>query len=104
MVGVSPGLRSGTESGRVSVVALEATRSAKLLSLELLAAGPLCSQSTSSHAKTSDFGDRLLGSSRTFLIRQIVLLVALTFIAIAFCSAQGHDDSLLLMLGGIQIN
>ncbi len=94
MVGVSPGLRFGIESGRVSVVALEATRTAKLLSSELLAAEPLCSQSTSSHAKTSDLGDRLLGTSRTVLIRQIVLLVALTFIAIAFCSAQGPDDSL----------
>ncbi len=94
MVGVSPGLRSGNESGRVSVVALEATRTAELLPAELLATEPLCTQSPSPHAPTADSGDRLLGTSRTVLNRQIVLLVALTSIAIAFCSAQGSNDSL----------
>ena len=76
------------------MVALEATRTAELLSSELLAAELLCSRSASSHAKAPDFGDRLLGTGRTVLIRQIVLLIALTFTAIAFCSAQGTDDSL----------
>jgi hypothetical protein len=94
MVGVSPGLRSGTESGRVSVVALEATRTTELLPAELLATEPLCSQSTLPHAQTADSGYRVLGTSRTVLIRQIVLLVALTSIAIAFCCAQGPSDSL----------
>jgi hypothetical protein len=41
MVGVSPGLRSGTESGRVSLVPLEATRTAKLLPAELPAIEPV---------------------------------------------------------------
>lgn len=93
MVGVSPGLRSGTESGRISLVTLEATRAAKLLPAELLATEPLCPQSASSHAQTPDPGNRLLGTSRTVLIRQTVVLT-LTCIAFALCSAQGPNDSL----------
>ena len=93
MVGVSPGLRSGTESGRISLVTLEAARTAKLLSAELLATEPLRPQGASSHAQTPDSGDCLLGASRAILIRQIVLL-ALTCIAIAVCSAQSPNDSL----------
>jgi len=79
---------------RVSVVALEATRTAELLPAELLATEPSCSQSTSPHAQPADSGYCVLGTSRTNLIRQIVLLVPLIFIAIAFCPAQGHNDSL----------
>ena len=54
----------------------------------------LCSQSTTSHAQTGDSGDRFLGTSRTVLSRQILLLVALTSITIAFCSARGPNDCL----------
>jgi hypothetical protein len=45
-------------------------------------------------AKPFDSGDRLLGTSKTVLSRQIVLLIALISIAIAFCSAEGPNHSL----------
>jgi hypothetical protein len=77
----------------IDVVALEATRTAKLLPQELLATEPLCSQGTS-HAQTVDSGERLLGTSRTVLIRQTILLAALTCMAIAICSAQSPEDHL----------
>lgn len=88
MVGVSPCLCSGTESGQVSLVPLEATRTAKLLPAELLAIEPVCSQSGASHAQTANSGDRLLGASRTVPVRQTLLLVALICITVAHCFAQ----------------
>lgn len=45
-------------------------------------------------AGTADCGTRVLGTSRTVLLRQTILLFALTCIAIAFCSAQVRNDSL----------
>lgn len=45
-------------------------------------------------AGATNFGDRLLITSRIALIRQTVFLAALTCLAIAFCSAQSANDSL----------
>src|ERR1700727_3207909 len=71
---------------------MDATRTAELPPADL-ATKPLCPQSSSSHSQTADSGDRLLGTSRTVLSRQIVLLAALISIAIAFCSAEAPNDS-----------
>jgi hypothetical protein len=49
--------------------------------------------SHSSHLQTADSGD-LLGTGRTVLRRQIVLLLALVGIAIALCSSQGPNGTL----------
>ena len=88
------GIRSGNESGRVSVVALEETRAAELLRAELLATEPLCTQSPSTDAPTGESGERLLGTRGTVLNREIVILVALISIAMAFCCAEGWNDYL----------
>jgi hypothetical protein len=63
--GVSSRLCAGTESGRVSVVTLEATRVAQLLPAELRAVEPTCSPSPPPDAQTAELGDRLLATGGT---------------------------------------
>src|SRR5437870_8119932 len=70
--GVSSRLCAGTESGRVSVVALEAARVAQLLPAELRAVEPTCSPSPPSHAQTAQLGDRLLATGGTVSVVTIL--------------------------------
>ena len=64
-VGVPARLCSGTESSRIPVVTLKATRASQLLSEDLLATKLLRSQSTSSDAQKANAGDSVLGAGRT---------------------------------------
>jgi len=70
--GVSSRLCAGAESGRVPVVALEATRVAKFLPAELWPAQPLCSQGSAPDAEAALAGDRLLAASGTISIVTIL--------------------------------
>jgi hypothetical protein len=65
---ISSRLRPGIKSGRVSLVTLETTRTAKLLPANLLAVEPLCPQGSSPHASTNYPGHWLLGTSGTILV------------------------------------
>ena len=67
MARISSRLRSGVKPGRVSLVPLETTRTAQLLSADLLAVEPLCPPGPSPHAPTNHPGNRLLGASRAVL-------------------------------------
>lgn len=72
VAGVPAGLCSGTESGRVPVVALEATRVAQLLPAELWPVEPLCSQGAAADAEAALAGDRLLAASGTVSVVTIL--------------------------------
>jgi hypothetical protein len=63
MGGFSPRVRPGIESGRVSIVALEAARVAQLLRPELWTAQPLCPQGPAPDAPTTNSCDCLLAAS-----------------------------------------
>ena len=63
--GVSSRLCARTESGRLSVVVLEAARVAKLLPAELRAVEPTCSPSPPPDVQTAQLGDRVLATSGT---------------------------------------
>jgi len=65
VAGISSGLRPGTESGGVSVVALETARVAELLPARLRATKRSCSPCVTTHASPPRLGLRLLGASRT---------------------------------------
>jgi len=60
-----PGLRSGTESGRVSLVALETARVAELVPYHLWTVEPLRPQIASPHATASRLSLRFLGAGGT---------------------------------------
>ena len=64
VAGVSSGLCTGAESSRVSVVALEATRTAELLSDYLWPVEPACPAGAAPNASTANFGDGLLGTGQ----------------------------------------
>jgi Winged helix-turn helix/DDE superfamily endonuclease len=70
--GVSPCLCAGTESGGISLVALEAARVAQLLSPELWALEQSCSQSSAPHAPATYSGDRFLATSGTISVVTIL--------------------------------
>src|ERR1700758_2328976 len=63
--GVSSRLRAGTESRRVPVVALEATRTAELLPAELWPVKPLCPQGSAPDAEAALTRHRLLATGGT---------------------------------------
>lgn len=71
---VSPRLCARTESGRIFVVALEATRTAELLSAELRPAQPLCPESSASDAERAYAGDCLLAAGRTVSVVTILII------------------------------
>src|SRR5215469_10958183 len=70
--GISSRLRAGTESSRVSVVALETTRTAQLLPPEFWPAQPLCPQGPSPDAPATFAGDRVLATSGTVSVVTIL--------------------------------
>ena len=70
----SPGLCSGTNSCRVSVVALETARVAELSPYYVWAVEPLRTPGASADAPTTHSGDRLLATGRTvFIVTQIAI-------------------------------
>jgi hypothetical protein len=70
--GISSRLCAGTESGRVPVVALEATRTAQLLPADLWPVKPLCPQGSAPHAQATHIGHRLLAAGGTLSIVTIL--------------------------------
>jgi hypothetical protein len=85
MARISSRLRSRLKPRRVSLVPLEATRTAQLLSADLLAAEPLCSSGPSSHAQTNHPGNWFLGPSRAVLksLYYVILNSALDVVRVA---------------------